>query len=105
MLFDRAFAGQPGRRSDVRFAVRLTPRGGLDRVDGVNDSGALQVRVAAPPVGGAANTSLIRLLAEELGVARGAVRLIAGATGRQKLVAIDGVSEEEILTRWPGLKL
>jgi uncharacterized protein (TIGR00251 family) len=92
-------------RSDVRFAVRLTPRGGLDRVDGVNEAGALQVRVSAPPIGGAANTALIRVLAEELGVARSDVHLIAGAAGRQKLVAVDEVSPEEILGRWPGLKL
>jgi uncharacterized protein YggU (UPF0235/DUF167 family) len=90
---------------DLRFAVRLTPRGGQDRVDGVNDNGALVVRVAAAPVGGAANASLLKLLADELGVARGAVRLIAGAGGRQKLVAVDGVTAADVLARWPGLKL
>ena len=90
---------------DLRFAVRLTPRGGLDRIDGVNEAGALTVRVAAAPVGGAANTALIHLLAEELSVSRGAVRLVAGATGRQKLVAVEGVTAEEVLARWPGLKL
>ena len=93
------------RLHDLRFAVRLTPRGGLDRVEGVNEAGALVVRVAAAPVGGAANTALIHLLAEELGVARGAVRLVAGATGRQKLVAVEGVAAEDVLARWPDLKL
>src|SRR5664279_4393927 len=39
----------------VRFAVRLMPRGGADRVDGVSEEGVLQARVAAPAVGGAAN--------------------------------------------------
>ena len=92
-------------RPEVRFAVRLTPRGGDDRVDGVSDDGVLQARVSAPPVGGAANTSLIRLLADELDVSRSSVRLVAGATGRHKLVVVEGVSAEEIATRWPGLKL
>jgi len=92
-------------RSEVRFGVRLTPRGGVDRVDGVNDEGALQARVAAPPVGGAANTALIRLLADELDVSRSAVRLVAGASGRHKLVVVEGVSAEEIAARWPGLKV
>ncbi|MGD0017849.1 MAG: DUF167 domain-containing protein [Candidatus Limnocylindrales bacterium] len=93
------------RRSEVRFAVRLTPRGGADRVDGVDDEGVLQARVATPPVGGAANTALIRLLADELGVSRSAVRLVAGATGRHKLVVVEGLSPEGIAARWPGIKL
>jgi hypothetical protein len=93
------------RQKDLRFAVRLTPRGGVDKVEGVNEAGALMVRVASAPVGGAANTALIHLLAEELGVARGAVRLVAGATGRQKLVAVEGIAADELLARWPALKL
>ena len=88
----------------VRFAVRLTPRGGADRVDGVVD-GALRVRVAAPPVAGAANQAMLRLLADELDVARRDVRLVAGAGGRAKLVAIDGVEPGVVLERWPGLEL
>ena len=65
----------------------------------------LRVRVAAPPVEGAANQALLRLLAEELGVARRSVRLVAGAAGRQKLVVVDGVSREDILSRWPDLRV
>jgi uncharacterized protein YggU (UPF0235/DUF167 family) len=63
------------------------------------------VRVAAPPVEGAANQALVRVLAEELGVARRAVRLVAGAAGRQKLIAVDGVRAEDVLARWPGLRV
>jgi uncharacterized protein YggU (UPF0235/DUF167 family) len=92
-------------RSEVRFGVRLTPRGGTDRVEGVSDEGVLQARVSAPPVGGAANSALIRLLADELDVSRTAVRLVAGATGRHKLVVVEGVSAEGIVARWPGIKL
>lgn len=93
------------RRPEVRFAVRLTPRGGTDHVDGVSDEGVLQARVSAPPVGGAANSALIRLLADELNVARSAVRLVAGATGRHKLVVVEGLSPAEIGESWPGIKL
>jgi uncharacterized protein YggU (UPF0235/DUF167 family) len=93
------------RRFEVRFAVRLTPRGGADRVDGVNEEGALQARVSAPPVGGAANSALIRLIADELDVARSSVRLVAGASGRQKLIVVEGISVEAITQRWPGLKV
>ncbi len=88
----------------ARFPVRLTPRGGADRVDGVRD-GVLRARVAAPPVEGAANASLLRLIALELGVARRDVRLVAGAGGRTKLVVVDGLDPERVLERWPGLRL
>jgi uncharacterized protein len=65
----------------------------------------LRARVAAPPVEGAANQALLRLLADELGVARRAVRLVAGAAGRQKLVVVEGMTPEEVLARWPGLRV
>ena len=90
--------------TDVRFAVRLTPRATLDHVDGVLD-GVLKARVTAPAVEGAANHALIRLLADELGVARSDVRIVAGATARQKLVVVDGVDAESIVARWPGLRV
>lgn len=88
----------------VRFAIRLTPRGGADRVDGVSD-GVLRVRVAAPPVDGAANEALFRLVADELGIARRDVRLVSGAAARMKHVAVEGVTAERILERWPGLRV
>lgn len=89
----------------VRFAVRLTPRAGLDRVDGVSDDGVLQARVAAPAVGGAANASLVRLLAEQLHVSKSSVQMVAGATGRRKLIVVDGVLPQEVADRWPGIKV
>ena len=89
----------------VRFAVRLMPRGGADRVDGVSEEGVLQARVAAPAVGGAANTALVRLLADEMDVPRGSVRLVAGATGRHKLIMVDGVTPERVAQLWPGIKV
>jgi uncharacterized protein (TIGR00251 family) len=90
---------------DVRFVVRLTPRGGTDRIDGVDETGALRVRVAAPPVDDAANHAMIRLIAEELGRSRSAVRIVAGATARRKTVVVEGVTEAAILARWPDLGL
>ena len=90
--------------ADVRFAVRLTPRAASDGVDGVVD-GVLRARVGAPAVEGAANAALIRVIATELAVARRDVRIVAGASSRQKLVVVDGVDAERVLERWPGLKL
>ncbi len=90
--------------SDVRFAVRLTPRSAVERVEDVVD-GVLMVRVMAPAVDGAANVALIRLLADELGVARREVRIVAGAASRQKLVVVDRVDSDAVVARWPGLRV
>lgn len=89
----------------ARFAVRLMPRGGTDKIDGVSEEGALQARVSAPAVGGAANASLLRLIADELDVPRTSVRLVAGATGRHKLVTVDGLAPQSVARRWPGIKV
>ena len=89
---------------DVRFAVRLTPRAATDRVDGVVE-GVLRVRVGAPAVEGAANNALVRLLADELGVSRRDVRIVSGASSRQKLVVVDGLEADAIVARWPGLRV
>ncbi len=89
---------------ESRFAVRLTPRSSDNRVDGVVE-GELKARVTAPAVEGAANNALIRMLADELGVARRDVRIVAGATGRRKLVVVDGLVPERIVARWPGLRV
>ena len=67
--------------------------------------GVLRAHVAAPAVGGAANQSLLKLLADELEVPRRDVRIVAGATGRQKLVVVTGVDAEAVVARWPGLRV
>jgi uncharacterized protein YggU (UPF0235/DUF167 family) len=67
--------------------------------------GVLTVRVSAPPVDGAANQALLRLIAAELDVPRRDVRLVAGAGGRRKLVVVDGVTPELVLRSWPGLRV
>jgi uncharacterized protein len=67
--------------------------------------GVLRAHVAAPAVGGAANQSLLKLLADELEVPRRDVRIVAGATGRQKLVVVTGIEAEAVVARWPGLRV
>jgi uncharacterized protein YggU (UPF0235/DUF167 family) len=78
----------------VVLAVRLTPRGGRDAFDGVEQLAdgrpILKVRVRAAPSAGAANSALTALIAAALGVARGDVSLVAGAGARLKRVRIDG---------------
>ena len=67
--------------------------------------GVLRARVGAPAVEGAANNALIRLLADELGIARRDVRIVAGASSRQKLVMIDDIEGAVVTARWPGLRI
>jgi uncharacterized protein (TIGR00251 family) len=86
----------------VRIGVHLTPRAGANRIDGVA-AGVLRVRVSAPPADGAANEALVRLLADALGIARGRVRLVRGATGRDKVVELEGPDAAALRVRWPGL--
>jgi uncharacterized protein YggU (UPF0235/DUF167 family) len=81
----------------MRLAVRLTPRGGRNAIDGwasgPDGRPFLKARVAAPPVEGEANAALTLLLAKVLGVPKSAVRIAAGQTGRLKSVEIDGLSK------------
>ena len=87
----------------MRIAVRLTPRGGRDAVEGFSQDEAgrpvLKARVAAAPVDGEANAALTRLIAKVLGVPRSAVRLVSGETARLKVLDIDGLDEAEALRR------
>ena len=84
----------------ARLAVRLTPRGGRDRIDGWgrDDAGRafLKARVSAPPADGEANAALEALIAKTLKVSRGAVRIVSGETARVKQVEIDGVVAEDL---------
>ena len=87
---------------EVRFAVRLTPRAGVDRVDGL-DGRVLRCRVVAPPVEGAANAALIRLLADELAIPPSAIELVSGDRGRRKVVSVASRWHARLVARWPGL--
>ncbi len=83
------------REGAVRFSVRVQPRSSRNGVDGVHGE-ALRVRVNAPPVEGAANEAVVEVLAEALGVARRAVRIVTGASARSKVVEVDGVTAAQV---------
>ena len=55
---------------------------------------ALKIRIRSAPVEGRANQELVRFLAETLGVSRGQITVVRGATGRRKAVAIEGLTPE-----------
>jgi uncharacterized protein (TIGR00251 family) len=78
----------------ISVAVRVTPRGGRDDIDGLetlaNGRTVLKVRVRAIAEGGEANRAVTELLAKSLGVPKRSVRVLSGATSRLKQIAIDG---------------
>lgn len=73
-----------------RVVVHVQPRARRTEVAGLHGD-AVKVRLAAPPVDGAANEELVRFVAESLGVPRAAVRVAAGATSRRKTLEVEGV--------------
>ena len=85
----------------TRLAVRVVARASRNEIAGFEGE-TLRVRVSAPPVEGRANQALTRLLAEELGVARGDVRVVAGHGSRDKVLAVDGLGAAEVRRRLGG---
>ena len=79
----------------VTFRVRVAPRASQSAPAGEHD-GALKVRVAAPPVEGAANEELTRFLARALGLPRAAVGILSGHASRTKLVRARGATAAQI---------
>lgn len=82
--------------SGVRIPIRVIPRSPRSRIDGVR-AGRLLVRVTAPPVDAAANEAVIALLADAFDVPRAAVRIVSGATGRNKTIEIAGALPPALL--------
>jgi uncharacterized protein YggU (UPF0235/DUF167 family) len=78
----------------ISVALRVTPRGGRDEIDGLetlaNGRSVVKMRVRAIAEGGAANRAVVELLATGLGVPKAKVRVLSGATSRLKQIAVDG---------------
>ena len=80
-------------QTTATIIVHVVPRARVTEVAGRHGD-AIRVRLAAPPVDGAANDALRRFLAERLGVARGSITIVRGATGRRKMVTVEGMTTE-----------
>jgi uncharacterized protein len=79
----------------ARINVYVQPRASKTAVAGMHD-GCVKIRLAAPPVDGAANAALIEFVADQLGIAKSRVRIAAGLTSRRKTVEVDGVTVEQV---------
>ena len=81
---------------DLIFAVRVIPKSSKSEIVGEHD-GALKVKINAPPVDGAANAELIKILAKRLRVSKSAVEITGGQTSKQKQVRINGITQTDLL--------
>lgn len=88
----------PISRRETKILLRVQPDASRNEVVGFT-GGVLRVRIAAPPVRGKANKELIAFLSQMLGVSKGALTIIQGHTSKNKVIAIDGLSQEQIMER------
>jgi hypothetical protein len=79
----------------MRLDVYIQPRASITELAGMHGD-RIKIRIAAPPVEGAANDALIEFVARRLGIAKGRVRLISGKSSRTKSLEIDGVDSSRI---------
>ena len=73
----------------LTFAVRVVPRASRSEIAGEHN-GALRVRIAAPPVSGAANRELVRILAKTFKLPQNAVEIVSGTNSKSKTVRVRG---------------
>jgi uncharacterized protein (TIGR00251 family) len=79
----------------ITFVVKVIPRSSRSEIVGEYD-GAVKVRLASPPVDGAANAELIKLFSKALRVPKSAVTIVSGETSRTKRLRVDGVTESQL---------
>lgn len=85
-------------RGAVFISIRVHPNAARNEIAGFSD-GAWQVKVSAPPAKGKANKELITFIAKVLGVSKGSLSITKGHTSRNKVIAVDGLTQEEIVKR------
>ncbi len=81
------------------LAVRVTPRASRNKIAEVMSDGTVKIHLSAPPVDGEANEKLIEFLSEVLGTPKTHIEIVAGATGRDKLVSVLDMDAETVHKR------
>ena len=82
----------------MRLSLRVQPRASRNEIVGWQDA-TLKLRVTAPPVDGAANAAIARLLARALGVSPSSISVVKGHQAREKIVEVAGLGAAEIRRR------
>ncbi len=95
MTKDRKFELRGGRYG-AAIAVRVTPRMAKNEIYEILDDGTVKIRLTAPPVDGKANQALLEFLSKVLQVNTSNLEIIAGLTGRDKLVTVINMNAEQV---------
>ena len=91
------------RAGAVRISVRVRPSAPRSAIVGVRE-GSLDVSLTAPPSGGAANSELCRILSRALGVRQTGIRIVLGASSRNKVVEVGGLAVQDVRRLLEGAK-
>ncbi len=94
----RNFHLHDGKRGSA-LAVRVTPRASQNKIVEVLSDGTVKIHLAAPPVDGEANTQLIAFLADVLNIAKSRIEIVAGMSGRDKLISVLDMDTETVHAR------
>ncbi len=86
-------------RKGAALAIRVTPRSRRNEVVEVLNDGTVRIRLTAPPAEGKANKALIEFLADILDVPASHIEIVAGASGRDKLVSVLDLDAETVHER------
>jgi uncharacterized protein (TIGR00251 family) len=97
-MASRKFHLHDSRRGSA-LAVRVTPRASRNEITEIQSDGTVKVRLTAPPVEGDANKALITFMAEVLGVAPTKLDIVAGLSGKDKLISVLDMDKEEVHRR------
>jgi uncharacterized protein (TIGR00251 family) len=97
-MSDRKYQLHDGKKG-AALAIRVTPRASRNEIVEVLTDGTVKIRLTAPPVEGKANEALVAFLAGILDVSPSAIEIVAGTTGRDKLVSILNVDAETVHAR------
>lgn len=84
---------QPQPKANIK--VKVQPRASANQLVGYRGD-VLLLRVTAPPVGGQANLAIVSLLAGALGIAKSRVQIVRGHTSRDKILAVESLTIEEV---------
>ena len=94
-MADRNFRLHDGK-TGAALAVRVIPRASKNQVVGALSDGTIKIRIAAAPAEGQANDALVRFLSDVLGVAKSRIEIVAGNTGRDKLISVLDMDAETL---------